>query len=316
MANRTGLVNTKSLNLRPEPSTDKPPLGALVKGAKVEILEKINGWYRIKSGSQTGYVSGDYITVLDDTPVADYLWEMELLRTAQLAPPESKMITPLVRHTASQKMAAKIWNNQGGLLEILCGIIEVEPAAAVAVLCVESGGAGFDANNRMIIRFENHIFWNLWGKNNPNTFNAHFAFSQPKRWLGHKFRADTNGAWIDFHGGQDGEWRVFEFARELSEKTALNAISMGGPQIMGFNSSAIGYDSVIDMFNNFSSDIRYQILGLFDFLRGAGSTSKKIEALQMKDYTRFASYYNGSGQAPVYGAKIENFVNAFKNLNA
>jgi hypothetical protein len=34
----------------------------------------------------------------------------------------------------------------------------------------------------------------------------------------------------------------------------------------------------------------------------------------MKDYTRFASYYNGSGQAPVYGAKIESFVNAFKSL--
>jgi hypothetical protein len=94
----------------------------------------------------------------------------------------------------------------------------------------------------------------------------------------------------------------------------MNAISMGGPQIMGFNSAAIGYGSVREMFDNFSSDIRYQILGLFDFLRGAGSTSKMIEALQMHDYTRFASYYNGSGQAPVYGARIEGFAKAFRTL--
>lgn len=314
MANRTGLVTAKSLNVRPDPSKVNTPLGELKRGATVEILEKQEGWYRITSGALTGFVSADFISIVDDTPVADYLWEMELLKTAQLAPPATKVIPVLTKHTASQKMAAKIWNGQGGLLEILCGIIEVEPACAVAVLCVESGGSGFDANNRMIIRFENHIFWNLWGKKNPDTFNAHFTFNQQKKWLGHKFRADANVAWADFHGGQDGEWKVFDFARKLSENSAINAISMGGPQIMGFNSAAIGYGSVREMFDNFSSDIRYQILGLFDFLRGAGSTSKMIDALQVKDYTRFASYYNGSGQAPVYGARIESFVKAFQSL--
>ncbi|MBT0666019.1 DUF3380 domain-containing protein [Geobacter pelophilus] len=316
MANKTGLVNAASLNVRPEPSTAKPALGALTRGTKVEILEKLEGWYRIKSGSLSGYVSGDYVTVVDNTPTADYLWEMELLRTAQLAPPESKVIPVLAKHNASQKMAAKVWNDQGGLLEILCGIIEVEPAAAVAVLCVESGGAGFDANNRMIIRFENHIFWNLWGQKNHDTFNAHFAFNAQKKWLGHKFRQDSNAAWLDFHGKQDNEWLVFDFARKLSENAAMNAISMGGPQVMGFNCSALGYGSVQEMFANFSSDIRYQVLGLFDFLRGAGSTSKMIDALQLKDYTRFASYYNGSGQTPVYGARIEGYVNAFKSLKS
>jgi len=36
-----------------------------------------------------------------------------------------------------------------------------------------------------------------------------------------------------------------------------------------------------------------------------GSTSPMIEALQREDYTGFASIYNGPGQAPVYGARIE-----------
>ncbi|GAM10159.1 bacterial SH3 domain protein [Geobacter sp. OR-1] len=316
MAQTYGLVSATSLNVRPEPSTAKPALGALKRGTKVEILEKLEGWYRIRSGSLSGYVSGDYVTIVDSTPAADYLWEMDQLRTAQLAPPEGKAIPVLAKHNASQKMAAKVWNGQGGLLEILSGIIEVEPAAAVAVLCVESGGAGFDANNRMIIRFENHIFWNLWGKKNPDTFNTHFTFNSQKKWLGHKFRKDANSAWLDFHGKQDNEWQVFDFARTLSENAAMNAISMGGPQVMGFNCSQLGYDSVQEMFANFSSDIRYQVLGLFDFLRGHGSTSAMIEALQLKDYTRFASYYNGSGQAPVYGSRIESYVQAFKSLKS
>ncbi|MSM38801.1 MAG: DUF3380 domain-containing protein [Geobacter sp.] len=316
MANKTGLVTAKSLNVRPEPSTGKPPVASLARGAKVELLETVGGWYRIKAGAVSGYVSADYITVVDATPVADYLWEMEALRTAQLTPPAEKAITVLSKHTAAQKMTAGIWNRQGGLLEILCGIIEVAPACGVAVLCVESGGAGFDANNRMIIRFENHIFWNLWGKKNPDTFNAHFRYNPQKKWLGHQFRQDAAGAWADFHGSQDGEWRVLDFARSLNENAALNAISMGGPQVMGFNCSRLGYDSAREMFDRFSSDIRYQILGLFDFLRGHGSTSAMIEALQHEDYVRFASLYNGPGQAPVYGARIESYVKAFSSLKA
>jgi hypothetical protein len=41
-----------------------------------------------------------------------------------------------------------------------------------------------------------------------------------------------------------------------------------------------------------------------------------IEALQMMDYTRFASFYNGPGQAPVYGARIESYVRAFNSLKS
>ncbi len=316
MATRTGMVTAKSLNVRPEPSTDKPPIASLARGTRVELLETAGGWYRIRSGEVTGYVSGDYVTVIDETPVADYLWEMETLQTARMSPPPEKAIPLLPRLNASQKMVAGVWNRQGGLLQVLCDIIGVAPAAAVAVFCVESGGEGFGPDNRMIIRFENHIFWNQWGKNNPDTFNAHFRYNPQKRWLGHQFREDPSGAWGEFHGSQKGEWQVLTYARSLDENAALCSISMGGPQIMGFNSARLGYDSAREMFDRFSSDIRYQILGLFDFLRGHGSTSSMIQALQREDYTGFASGYNGSGQAPVYGARIESYVNAFRSLVA
>src|SRR5574340_980927 len=119
MANRTGLVTARRLNVRPGPSTEKPPVASLPRGTRVELLEAVAGWYRIRAGSVHGYVSGDYITVIDETPVADYLWEMELLRTTPLTPPPEKAIPLLSRHTAGQKMAAGTWNRQGGLLELL-----------------------------------------------------------------------------------------------------------------------------------------------------------------------------------------------------
>ena len=78
---------------------------------------------------------------------------------------------------------------------------------------------------------------------------------------------------MPFHGNQNLEWQVFEFARNLNEPAAMRSISMGGPQIMGFNHSRIGYDSAREMFDTFQADIRYHVLGLFDFIKGSGTTS-------------------------------------------
>jgi hypothetical protein len=76
----------------------------------------------------------------------------------------------------------------------------------------------------------------------------------------------------------------------------MKSISMGLPQIMGFNHDKIGYPSVQKMFNNFSKDIRYHILGFFEFL-----DPLMLTALRNGDYKQFAHYYNGPGQAEYYG---------------
>jgi hypothetical protein len=83
---------------------------------------------------------------------------------------------------------------------------------------------------------------------------------------------------------------------------------------MGFNHPRIGYDSVREMFDAFQSDIKYQILGLFDFLKGPGTTSPMIEALQRKRFEIFASHYNGQGQAAHYGDLIEGYFEIFNGL--
>lgn len=52
---------TNYLNVREEPNESAKLVGKLPMNAGCEILEATNGWYKIQSGSVTGYVSGEYL---------------------------------------------------------------------------------------------------------------------------------------------------------------------------------------------------------------------------------------------------------------
>lgn len=310
----TGVVTATTLNVRPEPNTNRPAIGKLSRGTAITILERSGAWYRIKNGTVEGFVHGDFIKVSEPAPVTGFLHERPELKQVPLVPSAADRITLPSRSSPAQRLVAGVWNAYGGLLKVVGDILNVDDAAAVAIIGVESSGQGMGPDGRMVIRFENHIFWKEWGSRNASTFNAHFQFNQSKRWTGHTFRAGTSGSWKTFHGRQGDEWTVFEFARGLNETAAMRSISMGLPQIMGFNFASIGYDSVQEMFNAFQGDIRYQILGLFDFIKGPGTTSPMLSALQRKRYEDFASRYNGPGQAAVYGGRIASQVDAFESL--
>ena len=143
--------------------------------------------------------------------------------------------------SARTRTVVKTWNAYGGLLQALAEELAIEPAVAVAVLAVESGGKGFGHRQRLIIRFENHVFAGQWGPPHRGEFDKHFRYNSEKHWVDQQFRARESDAWGDFHGSQTPEWRVFNFARDLNATAAYRSISMGAPQIMGFNHSLVGY---------------------------------------------------------------------------
>ena len=63
----TYAVNTANLNLRDFPSLEGKVLEVIPKNSNLSVLAKIrNGWYKVSYGKNTGYVSGDYITLLTD----------------------------------------------------------------------------------------------------------------------------------------------------------------------------------------------------------------------------------------------------------
>lgn len=57
-----GTVNTETLRLRKEPSTDSIVLELLSKDDKVEVLEEKDEWYKVKFKDYTGYVSKEFIS--------------------------------------------------------------------------------------------------------------------------------------------------------------------------------------------------------------------------------------------------------------
>lgn len=311
MHEHTARVTANTLNLRSEPSTRKPPLAKLERGTRLEILETLEIWYEVDTPKGRGFVHGDFVAV-DHPSLADgFLHERDDLSGLPLEPAEGARVEAPAGGTFHQRGLARTWNRYGGMLGTLSQLLGLEAAAAVAVLYTESSGSGFAGDGRMIIRFENHIFWRRWGQQHPDTFHAHFTFDSTKAWKGHQFRADPNGTLEPFHGKQSREWQVLEFARGLDEKAALSSISMGAPQIMGFNHALIGYETAREMFDRFESSARFHILGLFDFIKGPGCCSPMVDALRRRSFETFAARYNGPGQADVYGGRIADYRDFF-----
>lgn len=54
------------LNIRAEAKDDAEVLGKLYKNGAATVLETLDGWYKVTSGSVTGYVSADYVVVGDE----------------------------------------------------------------------------------------------------------------------------------------------------------------------------------------------------------------------------------------------------------
>jgi hypothetical protein len=313
---RQGIVATReaSLRVRQAPSLEAKIAGRLERGARVEIRGQQGSWYQVAAAGLEGWAHSDFIRIDEVSVIAGFLRDNAALRRAALAP-----LTPLAAPPGASPAArglATCWNSYGGLTGRVASALETASGPAMAVLMVESGGDPFDAAGRVIIRFENHIFWRYFGERNPEVFNRHFVFNAQRRWQGHRFRPDAAGPWISFHGDNAREWQALEFAATLDENAAYRSASFGMAQVMGFNHSRLGYTTAREMADAKQADVRFHILGLFDFVKGPGPTSELLEALRRRDFLKFATAYNGPGQAPQYAAKLEHFATAWTTLPA
>ncbi len=311
-------TTTADLNLRAGPSTTDAVQQTIPTGTGIVVLENRGGWLRVRVAAtgKEGFVSAKYVRLPSTGVVSGFLRDDPALAAAALAPPARRRAG--AGSGDAGVMAARIWNAYGGLLASVASQLDIEPETGVAVTAVESGGTAF-VDGRMVVRFENHIFFERWGKANPAVFADHFRYAADARWKGHEFRARSADAWKSFHGKQAGEWEVFTFAQTLDRAAARMSISMGLPQVMGFNFAALGFKSVDAMFDAFgdaASGERAQVMGMFDFIKGVKTTSAMLDALRARDWSGFAKRYNGSGQAEVYGGRLKAAYLAAKGLVA
>eukprot|EP00823_Brevimastigomonas_motovehiculus_P004632 TRINITY_DN3145_c0_g1_i1.p1 TRINITY_DN3145_c0_g1~~TRINITY_DN3145_c0_g1_i1.p1 ORF type:complete len:490 (-),score=120.48 TRINITY_DN3145_c0_g1_i1:219-1688(-) len=208
--------------------------------------------------------------------------------------------------SGDKKTMANIHNNRALYLNKKSAELLIRPPDAAAVLKVESGGSGFNSNGRMIIRFENHVFYSQFTNKGANAervkfFKDHYQYNSDKSWTGHYWRRSTSDAWKSVHTNQDSEWEVLQFSQDQDDTAALSSASYGLAQIMGFNYASVGYASVQAMFLAYSKSITSQLDGLFAFIK---SHSGCITGIRTQDYVKFATCYNGGGQASNYGTLI------------
>ena len=150
--------------------------------------------------------------------------------------------------------------------------INAEPSAIRAVWMTEAGGKYFYADGSLIRRFEPH--------------------KMP--------RATTN--WRDSFGIKRAKReQMFQAAYERSPVAALNATSVGAPQIMGFNAEMAGYEHSHDMTERMADDADEHVTAFINLITNWGLDT----ALRAKDWEAFTRRYNGSGQVKAYSAKIE-----------
>ncbi|HHD2752993.1 TPA: SH3 domain-containing protein [Clostridium perfringens] len=64
--NKQGIVKVNStLNMRSGPGSNYGVIGTLHNNDKVEIIREVSGWYEIKFNGKSGYVSSQYVTIVD-----------------------------------------------------------------------------------------------------------------------------------------------------------------------------------------------------------------------------------------------------------
>lgn len=307
----TVLVNTPAARLRAGAGVEFPIVTVVKQDTSLKVIGQEGDWLKINHNNVEAYISAhltqrrgtvkDTVAFLSDEPD---LVSLELKPTKRI-PLDG--LTPKTR----KYVAAEVWNNYGGLMEALSTKLAVPLASMVAVVSAESSGKAFGDDGRLIIRFEVHLFKKFFGEKDPIVFDRHF---QSDGFRSHKFRPSDTAEWGAVHTNQKREWEVLTFARGLDDMAALRSISMGAPQIMGFNFKTIGYETVQAMFDEFSRSAHSQILGMFDFVRGGGSISQAVRALQTGDFLTFASIYNGPANAQTYETIIEEYIAIFNQL--
>lgn len=151
-------------------------------------------------------------------------------------------------------------------------VLHVEAAKLWAILEIEAQRCGFLEDQRPVILFERHKFF--------ERTSGRFSESHPD--LCH---AEAGG----YGRGGSNQHTRFERAAELDRDAAIWSTSWGLGQVMGFNAQQAGFRDGISMANEMSRSEGAQLLGMVRYIVFHGLE----RSLRVSDWTSFAIGYNG-----------------------
>jgi hypothetical protein len=171
---------------------------------------------------------------------------------------------------AAKRLDAWDFGRLGRLLQV--GEDEIR-----AVVEVETGGAGFDAQGRLKMLFEPHVFWRELGDAKRRLAETQgLAYA---KWGTRPYPADS--------------YPRLAGAIKIDRRAALRSASWGMGQIMGFNAKLAGHVDETAMIEAFAADEEAQRRGMVAFI----ATEHLDDDLRRHDWAAFARGYNGPGAA-------------------
>jgi len=169
----------------------------------------------------------------------------------------------------------------------------IEIAAIKAVSEVEAPRGGFDAQGRLTILFEPHIFWKELRKRNIDP--AKLQKKNPDL---------LSPVWNSkLYGKFSIQWDKMTRARAINEEAALYSASYGAFQIVGFNHKACGFNAVKRFIAELEKGEANQLTAFCNYIK----TVMLDDELRNKDWKGFARGYNGpSYWKNQYDTKLKN----------
>lgn len=158
-------------------------------------------------------------------------------------------------------------------------ILGIETAAIKAVAEIEAPRGGFDAQGRLTILFEPHIFWKELRKRNID----------PSK-LQKKNPDLLSPVWNPkLYGKFNIQWDKMNRARLINEDAALSSASYGAFQIMGFNYKSCGFSTVKAFVTDLEKGEANQLNAFCNYIKSV----MLDDELRNKDWKGFARGYNG-----------------------
>lgn len=217
-----------------------------------------------------------------------------------------------------EKILARINRESGKMINDIAKEIGIPTDICFAIIALESGGRTMNLSGKIVIRFENHVFFrqyvssvkDLKVKEERRTrFYSLFTFSNERLWEGHKIF--VNEQWVPIHtGNNDLEWDALKLAMTLDPIAAAKSASYGVGQIMGFNHLIIGLQNPVDMITLFETKPSSQFTAFFNFILNTNC----YEHLKTNNLRGFVKEYNGAGQVELYMSILEEYLIAFKSV--
>lgn len=153
-------------------------------------------------------------------------------------------------------------------------ILSCEVTALKAVSDVESSGVGYFSNGAPCLLFEAQQF----SKFTQHEYDESHPDISSRTW-------DRS-----LYLGGSKEYTRLQKAMLLNRKAALKSASYGRYQIMGFNYKEAGYDDIEVFVSEMFFSESHHLIAFVYFIK---SNLKLLNAIQQKDWSTFARYYNG-----------------------